>query len=310
MSFNSIIGQETAKRIIKNDLAKAKIASSYLFCGERGVGKKLSAINFAKALNCYNRGLEPCDTCLNCKLIESDSFPDCITVKKEEKGSIKIERVRNIKERLHLRTRERRVVIVEDVDTMTSQAQNAFLKILEEPPFDTTIILTTSKLYRLFPTIISRCKIVKFRRLRREEIKELLKEQGLNKIDLIGRLSGGSIERAKEMSDLKTRDKAVIFLSLDRRSRLSKLGFIGDNTEGFIDSLYIIYGDLLLCQVGLPVRNSDLALPGLKFSQILRGMETIHKGLSALKQNVNKEHILAYLAYNLPKVGIAVASSE
>ncbi len=303
MSFNEIIGQEIAKALLKKDIQKNRVASSYLFCGKKGVGKKITAQNFAKALNCHGRGEKPCDGCANCNLINSGNFPDLIMVSPNEKGSIKIEIVREIKERLRLRTTGRRVVIVEDADTMTHEAQNAFLKTLEEPPLDTTIILTTSRLHRLFPTIVSRCKIVRFRQLKKEEIVELLKTQGVKKPLFISNLSGGSIERAITFSDLKIRDDAVRFVYLEKKKRLHQFKNFGEVKE-LIDCLYIIYGDLLSVNFGLPIKNTDLLFPDIGVESTLMGMGVIEKAIVALNQNVAKKHILHYLAYNLPRSNI------
>jgi len=304
MSFNDIIGQELAKDILRKDIGKERVSSSYLFVGPKGVGKKLTAISLAKALNCFKGGVDSCDECANCRLIDKGNFPDCITVSPDEKGSIKIEMIREIKQTVSLRTMGRRVIIIEDADTMTEEAQNAFLKTLEEPPLDTTIILTSSKPKHLFQTIISRCKLVKFRRLSNSEVKKLLETRKVKNAELLANLSGGSMERALSLLESGARKIAFKFANLTVRKRLFIVGNLRTTPiEEFLDSLYIFYGDMLAKHFGLQVRNTDLEIVDKELSCIFSGMNIIRRAVLALNHNVNSDNILYYLAYNLPEMG-------
>jgi DNA polymerase-3 subunit delta' len=303
MSFGDIIGQEIAKEILQKDITKERVPSSYLFVGPKGVGKKLTAINLAKAVNCYKKGANPCDECVNCRLIDKGNFPDCIIVSPDEKGNIKIERIREIKQTVSFRTMGRRVIIIEDADTMTEEAQNAFLKTLEEPPLDTTIILTSSKPYYLFQTIISRCKIVKFRRLSRLNVEKLLKTRGIKNSELLANLSGGSMERALSLSEFDVRKTAFKFANLTVKERLSTIGTLRNTPiEEFLNPLYILYGDMLIQHFGLQVRNTDFKIADKELSHTLKGMSIIRQAVLALNYNVNSDNILYYLAYNLPEM--------
>lgn len=304
MSFNDIIGQEIAKEIIQKDIMKERLPSSYLFIGPRGVGKKLTAVNLAKAINCYKKGVDPCDNCTNCSLIDKGNFPDCIIVSPDEKGTIKIDRVRELKQAVTLKTIGRRVIIIEDADTMTEEAQNAFLKTLEEPPFDTTIILISSNPNYLFQTIISRCKIVKFRRLSKSEVERLLKTRKVKNAELLANLSGGSMEKAISLLESNTRKLAIKFVNLPVRKRLFTVNTLKDiSIEEFLNSLYILYGDMLAQHFGLQVRNTDVEIVDKGLSSTLKGMSIIRRATLALDYYVSSNNILYYLAYNLPEMG-------
>lgn len=181
MAIKDIIGQDRALRILFSTLKRNMVPSAFLFSGDSGIGKKTAAINYAKALNC----LEPadfdcCDKCISCKKIDSALHPDVLVItleNLEETLSLKakegkdknryefpIEAVRKIEEILYLRPYEgkKKVVIVDDADTMNEEAASAFLKTLEEPSPDSLIILISSNPDRLLDTIRSRCINVRF----------------------------------------------------------------------------------------------------------------------------------------------------
>ena len=303
MSFNDIIGQDIAKEIIQKDIIKGRVASSYLFVGPSGVGKKLTAINLTKTLNCLKKMSEPCDDCVICKLIDKGHFPDLILIYPNEKGNINIDRIRELKQILSLRTTAKRVVIIDDAETMNDEAQNAFLKTLEEPPPDTTIILISSNLNYLFSTIISRCKIVKFRRLNISELEILLKKHGIKNHKLLANLSGGSMGKAVRLSESPVRKEAIKFAHFPVRKRLSVVRNLKDlSIEEFLDSLYVLYGDVLAQHFGLKVRNTDIDLSDKELPLSLKGMDVIREAMLALKYNVNSENVLYRLSYKLPEL--------
>ncbi|MDH4233479.1 MAG: DNA polymerase III subunit, partial [Nitrospirota bacterium] len=191
MSLADIIGQEKAVGMLTGILERQRLAGSYIFSGEPGTGKKLTALNFAKALNCLNyrnalsvmrdgiskknpalstdidknspippleKGgrFDACDKCESCLKIEAGSHPDLKLISPEDR-LIKIDEIRLIDEALSFRPFEgrKKVVIVDDADTMNIAAANAFLKTLEEPPEDSVILLISSRPDRLPATIRS-----------------------------------------------------------------------------------------------------------------------------------------------------------
>ncbi len=205
MSLAEIIGQEKAIEILTGILKRRRLAGSYIFSGEPGIGKKLTAINFAKALNCLKGGnglwvmgnglkdikipesdsslithhsspIDACDECESCLKIDAGSHPDLLLVSPEDR-LIKINEIRLINDALSFRPFEgrKKVVIVDDADTMNISSANAFLKTLEEPPQDSVIILISSRPDRLPATIRSRCSRVNFVTLSLESCKQVLR---------------------------------------------------------------------------------------------------------------------------------------
>lgn len=189
MGLKDIVGQEKAIKILLRTIQRDKIPSSYLFAGESGIGKKYTAINFSKAINCLNRYInnqvftqdkdikkgseipldidyeliDSCDICDSCKKIDRGIHPDFSLILPED-GQIRIEEIRKINEILFLKPFEgrKKIVIVDDADLMNQNAANAFLKTLEEPPEDSLIILISSNPDRLPETIRSRCTRINF----------------------------------------------------------------------------------------------------------------------------------------------------
>jgi len=163
MAFRNIIGQDKAINILVRTIQRGRIASSYLFAGEPGIGKKCTAITLAKALNCLTSPGDACNECPSCKKIDSGIHPDFLLISPES-GQIRVEEIRAIDEMLSLKAFEGRykVVIVDDADTMNQYAANAFLKTLEEPPEESLIILVSSNPDRLPDTIRSRCSRINF----------------------------------------------------------------------------------------------------------------------------------------------------
>jgi DNA polymerase III subunit delta' len=186
MAFKDIIGQDKVVTILSKTIQRGRVPSSYLFAGESGIGKKLTAINLAKTLNCLtlpafpttkggetygssldkegHRGvMDACDICDSCKKIEKGIHPDFLLIAPES-GQIRIEEIRTIDDTLSLKAFEGKykIVIVDDADTMNQYAANAFLKTLEEPPENSLIILIASKPDRLPDTIRSRCSRINF----------------------------------------------------------------------------------------------------------------------------------------------------
>ena len=180
MALKDIIGQEKAINILLGTLSQNRIPSSYLFAGESGIGKKFTAVNFAKTLNCLNsQPSDCCDECPSCKKIDSQTHPDFMMVT-PEKSEIRVEEVRAIEEALSFAPYEgkRKVVIVDEAEAMNASAANAFLKTLEEPPPQSIIILIASSPDRLPETIRSRCSRVNFSPLSPEKCEEVIKKAG------------------------------------------------------------------------------------------------------------------------------------
>ncbi|HXX80558.1 MAG TPA: AAA family ATPase [Thermodesulfovibrionales bacterium] len=184
------MGQDRAVGIILRTLRNNRIPSTYLFTGESGIGKKLTAINLAKALNCLqgvvgyeplfgaqgtgsesfkgdgvsgDRSVDACDKCSSCRKIDLFTHPDLLVIA-PEKGEIRVDEIRGVEEALSLKPFEgrKKVVIIDDAHTMNQSAANAFLKTLEEPPDESLLILVTPHPDMLPETIRSRCSQITF----------------------------------------------------------------------------------------------------------------------------------------------------
>ncbi len=176
--LNTIIGHNKEKNILLNALKKDRLATTYLFCGESGTGKRTFALEFAKLLNCEYPTAESdsCDRCVSCKKISSNNHPDLFVVTPES-NVIKIEAIREVQEFLSLAPYEgrKKIVIVDDAHLMNQSASNAFLKTLEEPAANSLIILISNLPELLLETIRSRCFRLNFSLLNEAETIQVLK---------------------------------------------------------------------------------------------------------------------------------------
>lgn len=204
MSFNNLLGNDSQKEILLNTVKDGRLGHSYIFSGPSGVGKKLFAIEFAKLINCtvgIDRRKDDC-SCSSCSKIEKMIHPDVCLFEYEGQKTIKIDQIRtDIEKRIFLSPFESRhkIFIIDDAERMNINAQNAFLKTLEEPPADSIIILVTESINFIIPTIKSRCQILNFSPVESENIKSMLQENpGLDTsdIDTAMKLSRGSIGKA------------------------------------------------------------------------------------------------------------------
>ena len=178
MSFENIIGQDSSIRIIKELIRQSRFQGGYLFTGPEGVGKRISGITLAKALNCQNAQADSCDSCLSCLKIDRNEHPDVHFLDAHNFDSIKIEDIRQLKKDIFLKAYEAKikVFIIDNAHNLTPEAANALLKVLEEPPGDSLIILITSQQRLLFKTVVSRCKILRFSALNRELVRGILEK--------------------------------------------------------------------------------------------------------------------------------------
>lgn len=228
MSFDQIRGQEKAIAILRNALGNDRLAHAYLFIGPEGVGKHLTALTLAKAMNCQSppEAGDCCEKCPSCIKVNSSNHADVIAVEPEGEF-IKIDQVREIQKRLRFRPMEggRRACIIDPADQMKAEASNALLKILEEPPRDTHLLLITARPHQLLSTILSRCQWVKFKPLSQPDIAQILKkDKGLDeeKARFYASLAGGSAGQAVSLSarvDFQKRlDWLQVFSDLPQKS--------------------------------------------------------------------------------------------
>ena len=218
MSFDQILGQENAAAILRNALLNGRLAHAYLFLGPEGVGKRLTALTLAKAMNCKSPSemADSCERCPSCVKVNSANHADVIILESEGEV-IKIDQVRDMQRRLHYRPLEggRRACLIDSADRLNDAASNALLKTLEEPPDETHLILITSRPHKLLPTILSRCQWVKFKPLSRAHIVQILmKVHSLeeDRANFCASLAGGSAGEALALSNRVDFQKRIDWL--------------------------------------------------------------------------------------------------
>lgn len=166
-TFSSVVGQKALTSTLKNAVVSGRLASSYLFCGGRGVGKTTCARIFAKAINCENLSAdgEPCNECASCRDFNSGASMNIVELDAASNNGV--DHIRDIVDKVQIppSTGRYRVFIVDEVHMLSSAAFNAFLKTLEEPPSYVVFILATTEKHKIIPTILSRCQIYDFHRI-------------------------------------------------------------------------------------------------------------------------------------------------
>lgn len=194
----NIIGHIENREKLKNIVASGKIGHAYLFVGKSGIGKKEVALEFAKNIMCPNSvNGKACMTCEVCKTFGNNAD---LSIIEPDKNIIKVDAIRNFETEVYLKPTMslKKCFIINDADMMNESAQNALLKILEEPPLYATIILVASNKEKLLGTIKSRVVEMKFLTLTKEEIKEIV---GSEISDEIIEFSRGSVEKTLSLAN-------------------------------------------------------------------------------------------------------------
>ena len=178
MTFDSVVGQRTLTTTLKNAVNSGKLAHAYLFCGPRGVGKTTCARIFAKAINCLAPTAEgeACNQCESCQAFNEQRSYNIFELDAASNNSV--ENIKSLMEQTRIppQVGKYKVFIIDEVHMLSTQAFNAFLKTLEEPPAHVIFILATTEKHKILPTIISRCQIYDFERMSVEDTIQHLKE--------------------------------------------------------------------------------------------------------------------------------------
>ena len=181
MSFAEIVGQEDAKKLLKNAVMSGNHSHAYILSGEKGSGKMMLAEAFATMLQCENPSDDACMECHSCKQSLSRNNPDIIYVTREEgKANIGVDVVREkIVNDVDIKpySNKYKIYIVDEAERMNQQAQNAILKTIEEPPEYAIIILLTANHNAFLQTILSRCVLIQMKSVDTESIKSILKNK-------------------------------------------------------------------------------------------------------------------------------------
>ncbi len=300
VNFDTVVGQPSVTSTLKSAIKTSHTAHAYLFCGPRGVGKTTCARIFAKTLNCFNlsENTEACDQCESCKSFnESRSFN---IHELDAASNNSVDDIRSLidKVRIMPQVGKYSIFIIDEVHMLSQAAFNAFLKTLEEPPGHAIFILATTEKHKIIPTILSRCQIFDFHRIRVEDIVGYLaqvarlegitfEEEALNVIalkadgamrdalsifDQVASFSNRNITYHEVLDNLNVLDYEYYFRitetflegsaskALLLFNEILQRGFDGQN---FIGGLSSHFRDLLVC-------HDEATLPLLEVSDVLK----------------------------------------
>ncbi len=175
-TFDTVVGQGSITGTLKNAIKTDHLAQAFLFCGSRGVGKTTTARILAKTINCFNRteNIEACDTCDSCQSFNTGNSLNVYELDAASNNSV--EDIRNLIDQVRVAPQlgNYKVYIIDEVHMLSNAAFNAFLKTLEEPPKHAIFILATTEKHKIIPTILSRCQIFDFNRIKVKDIADHL----------------------------------------------------------------------------------------------------------------------------------------
>ena len=283
--FDEVVGQQHVSQTLKNALQTDHLAHAFLFCGPRGVGKTTSARILAKVLNCQNRtaDYEPCNVCSSCVAFNNNASLNITELDAASNNSV--DHIRALTEQVRFQPQqgEYKVFIIDEVHMLSTQAFNAFLKTLEEPPSYAVFILATTEKHKIIPTILSRCQIFDFKRIQPKDIIEHLQgiceqegitadEEALHIIaqkadgalrdalsifDRIVSFSGKTITYAAVIENLNVLDYDYYFRAVDYILTEDRAGMLllfdevlrrGFDEDLFLNGLAAHVRDLLVCK--------------------------------------------------------------
>lgn len=262
-SFSEIVGHEQIKEHMQAAIRDKKPFHAYLFQGEEGVGKEALARTFAAGLQCQSESTDkPCKECVSCRQMESGNQPDVIWVTRE-KASLGVDEIRKqLCNTMDIKpfSSPYKIYLVPEAEKMTEAAQNALLKTIEEPPEYGIVILMTSNISALLPTIQSRCLTMEFRPLSTAVVESFVKEH-CQVPDYQARASaafaqgnlGKAMRYAKSEDFIERKDHIISLLRHVEQMDLSEmlavikdLGTRKDEVRDYIDLMVLWYRDVLL----------------------------------------------------------------
>lgn len=261
-AFSEIVGHEQIKEHLQTAIRDGKPFHAYIFQGDVGVGKETMVKTFAAGLQCKGQGEKPCKECVSCHQAESGNQPDIIWVTRE-KASLGVDEIRQkLCNTMDIKpfSSPYKIYIVPEAETMTVEAQNALLKTIEEPPEYGVVILLTSNISELLPTIQSRCLTMEFRPLSTLAVEEYLRRQ-CQIPDYLAKASAafaqgnlGKAVRYASSEDFIERKNQIISLLRNVQNMnvnemlavIKDLGTRKDEIRDYIDLMALWYRDVLI----------------------------------------------------------------
>jgi DNA polymerase-3 subunit delta' len=330
MPFRDIVGHRHLLDLVAAAAVRSSLPPSVIFAGPEGVGKRAAALALAQFVNCPTpQGSDACGTCASCTRIARLVHADVLVVEPGDTGVIKVDQVRDVVERTGYRPFEgrRRVVIIDDADAMLSEAQNALLKTLEEPPASSMFVLVTSRPDELLPTVRSRCQRLRFGRLTASDVATvLMRVHGYSAADAHAAASAadGSLGLALESGSdelVEAREAAAEVLrhvagAVDPRRRLDSgrmLAGSGDRDElrRRLRALASMVRDLAVIGA-LAAETNDGSLANADLRDMLgrlarsfdrervsRAFAAIDRALEAVDRNASPKIVADWLAFQL-----------
>lgn len=321
----SVIGHEWAVALLRHSLAEGRVGHAYLITGSPQIGKTTLARTFAQALNCTHTEVadRPCGACRACRLVSDGNHPD-VQIIRPEGLYLKIGQIRAMQHQVALSPMEGRwkVYILREMERATTEAANALLKTLEEPPSHAVLLLTASEVEALLPTIVSRCQPITLRPLNRQAVETALAdrwqvppEQAL----LLARLSGGRLgwaveasqrpavlerraQRLGELKELMGQGRAERFAYAAKLSRDPSImrEVMGLWLTWWRDLLLLVHGSTAMLthqDLGADLRHlAQSLLP----EQALQTVEAIRTAIQGLDSHANARLTAEMLMLNLP----------
>ncbi len=308
-TFADIVGQEQLKEHLQNAISMNKVSHAYIINGERSSGKEFIAKIFAMTLQCEKGGTDPCGECHSCKQAMSNNQPDIIYISHEKPGSIGVEDIRGqINNDIGIKpySSPRKVYIMNEGEKMTVQAQNALLKTLEEPPEYAVIIILTTNVDSLLPTILSRCVVLNMKPVEDALVKKYLMTELQvpdYKANICVAFARGNVGKAKLLANSeefeKVKDEAVTLVKhineMETHEVVKAIKKISEyklDVNDYLDILSIWYRDVLLYKAtrdmnGLIFRDEFQQISKMADRSTYEGIETIVNALQQAKRRLD-----------------------
>ena len=308
-TFADIVGQEQLKEHLQNAISMNKVSHAYIINGERSSGKEFVAKIFAMTLQCEKGETEPCGECHSCKQAMSNNQPDIIFISHEKPGSIGVEDIRGqINNDIGIKpySSPRKVYIMNEGEKMTVQAQNALLKTLEEPPEYAVIIILTTNVDSLLPTILSRCVVLNMKPVEDALVKKYLMTELQvpdYKANICVAFARGNVGKAKLLANSeefeKVKDEAVTLVKhiseMETHEVVKAIKKISEyklDVNDYLDILSIWYRDVLLYKAtrdmnGLIFRDEFQQISKMADRSTYEGIETIVNALQQAKRRLD-----------------------
>lgn len=327
--FNDIVGQEQIKKHLQNAISAGKISHAYILNGEKSSGKEFIARVFAMALQCEENGSNPCQKCRSCRQALSNNHPDIIYVAHEKPNTISVDDIRgqiNGDVAIKPYSGRYKVYIVNEAGKMTTQAQNAILKTLEEPPEYAVIMLLTTNVNALLPTVLSRCVVLNMKPVADETVRKFLMTQLQvpdYKAEVCVAFARGNVGRAKALASSEdfenVKSEALSLLKyiqdMETYEIVSAIKKINDyklEISDYLDIIAIWYRDVLLFKATNDVnhlifREEITAIRKVAGRSSYEGIEEVLDALDRAKKrleaNVNFDLTMELLLLTIKEKG-------